>query len=78
MATCASLSNGYLVANELPIGECTGFVLISPAEFAMNYQQVEIGLTEFSAAASAAFGFVIVAAALAYKVKVAKRSIKMM
>ena len=76
MATCAQLVNGYVSPTSDPVEQCSGYVLISPSEYSMNYQYVEIAAEEVSAAFAGAFALVLIPAAAAWKFKVAKASLK--
>jgi hypothetical protein len=77
MAMCASIDdNGYVKSNTIPVNECTGVVLVSPAEFSMNYLASGYTVEDYSSVLFGSFGFVLMVAALGWKVSVASRNVK--
>jgi hypothetical protein len=77
MAMCASIdANGYVKSNTTPVNECTGVVLVSPAEFAMNYQASGYTVEDYSSVLFGSFGFVFIIAALGFKISTASNLVR--
>jgi len=72
VALCADITaEGFVKSNNTPANTCTGVVLISPSEYLMNYQAAGITAADFSAVLFGSFGFVLIIAAVGWKISVA-------
>ena len=72
MALCAEITVDGFVKSTNEIAEtCIGILLISPSEYSMNYQIAGVSSADFAAVLAGSFGFVLAAAAVAWKVSVA-------
>lgn len=77
MALCASIDdNGYIKSNTTPVDQCTGVVLVSPAEYSMNYQASGYTVEDYSSVLFGSFGFVFIIAALGFKISTATNLVK--
>lgn len=76
MAQCTFFNaEGFLVQSTQSVNDCTGHILVSPTEYNLMVQSVEISPSEVSAVFGITFGWVVLLGALSYKIKVAKRTV---
>lgn len=76
MAQCTFFNaDGFLVQSTQSVNDCTGHILVSPTEYNLMVQSVEISPSEVSAVFGITFGWVVLLGALSYKIKVAKRTV---
>lgn len=76
MAQCTFFNaDGFLVQSTQSVNDCTGHILVSPTEYNLMVQSVEIDPSEVSAVFGITFGWVVLLGALSYKIKVAKRTV---
>ena len=74
MALCAEVTpEGFVKSTSIPAESCTGVLLISPSEYSMNYQLVNVTASDYAAVFFGAFGFVILMASLGWKIKISSR-----
>ncbi len=73
MAQCAFADeNGFIKISAQPVDECTAHILVSPTEYSLAVQTIEITPTEIGLAFSVPFGWIITLWYIAYKVRTAK------
>jgi hypothetical protein len=76
MAQCTFFNaEGFLVQSTQSVNDCTGHILVSPTEYNLMVQSVEINPADVTAVFGIAFGWVVLLGALSYKVKIAKQTI---
>lgn len=77
MSQCVTVTaEGYLVQSTESPDQCTGYLLISPSEYQLFVQTVEITPAEVLEVFGIVFGWVVLLGALSYKVKVARNVVK--
>lgn len=77
MALCASIdTNGYVKSNTIPVNECTGVVLVSPAEYSMNYLASGHTVDDYMLAFSGTFIVIFSLAFAGFKIRTATNVIK--
>lgn len=78
MSQCVGFnSDGYLMQSTQSVEACTGYILVSPTEYNLAIQSIEIDPADVLTTFGIVFGWVIFLGALSYKVKVSKGLIKM-
>lgn len=78
MAQCVGFnSDGFLMQSAQSVDSCTGYILVSPTEYNLAIQSIEIDPLEVLQVFGIVFGWVIFLGALSYKVKVSKGLVKM-
>ncbi|MFA7254441.1 MAG: hypothetical protein WC107_07905 [Patescibacteria group bacterium] len=76
MAQCTFFNaEGFLVQSTQSVNDCTGHILVSPTEYNLMVQSVEINPADVTAVFGITFGWVVLLGALSYKVKIAKQTI---
>ena len=74
MAQCTFFNaDGFLVQSTQSVDDCTGHILVSPTEYNLMVQSVEITPTQISSVFGTVFGWVIFLGYLSYKVKIASK-----
>jgi hypothetical protein len=78
MAQCVNFDvDGFLKSQAQSVDECTGYILVSPTEYSLAVQSIEIDPVEILAVFSTVFGWVVFLSFLSYKVKIAKSTIRL-
>lgn len=77
MAQCAAFTTeGFLMQSTQSVDDCTGFILVSPTEYRLAVQSIEISPADVLEVFGIVFGWVVFLGYLSFKVKVAKGVIK--
>jgi hypothetical protein len=77
MAQCVNSNpEGFIVLQAQSVDECTGYILVSPTEYSLAVQSIEITSSELLEVFGIVFGWVILLGAISYYVKVATKLIK--
>jgi hypothetical protein len=78
MSLCASIdANGYVLTNTTPVNECTGVVLVSPAEFNMNYEAGAHTIADYTLVFTGTFTIIFTLAFAGFKIRTATNLVKM-
>lgn len=76
MSQCVAFNtDGALIQSTQSVTDCTGYILISPTEYDLMIQTVEITPTEILTVFATVFGWVVFLGYLSYQVKIGKRTI---
>ena len=76
MSQCVVFNtDGTLIQSTQSVTDCTGYILISPTEYDLMIQTVEITPAEILAVFGIVFGWVVFLGYLSYQVKIGKRTI---
>lgn len=76
MSQCVVFNtDGTLTQSTQSVSDCTGYILISPTEYDLMVQTVEITPAEILAVFGIVFGWVVFLGYLSYQVKIGKRTI---
>lgn len=78
MSICVNISQEGVISHvDVPLHDCTAFVLVSVDEHSWLTQSVNIEPAEVLEVFGITFGWVVFLSAIAFKVRVARRSIKL-
>ena len=73
MSQCVAFTQeGYLVQSTQSVDDCTGYILVSPTEYNLAVQSIEIDPAEVLQVFGLVFGWVVFLSFISYKVKIAK------
>ena len=76
MSQCVVFNtDGTLIQSTQSVTDCTGYILISPTEYDLMVQSVEIDPLEIATVFGIVFGWVVLLGYLSYQVKVANKTI---
>lgn len=76
MSQCVVFNtDGTLIQSTQSVTDCSGFILISPTEYDLMIQSVEITPSEILSVFGIVFGWVVFLGYLSYQVKIGKRTI---
>ncbi|QYJ87852.1 hypothetical protein K0I73_09425 [Shewanella mesophila] len=77
MAQCVAFTaEGYLMQSAQSVDDCTGYILVSPTEYNLAVQSIEINPADMLEVFGIVFGWVVFLGYLSYQVKIAKGVIK--
>lgn len=77
MSQCVLINaEGLIQQSTQSPDDCTGFILISPDEYALAASSVEVDPVQMTTVFGIVFGWVIFLGAIAYQIRVATRTIK--
>lgn len=77
MSQCVLISSeGFVQQSTMSADSCTGFILISPDEYALAASSIEIDPAQATTVFGIAFGWVVMLGAIAYQIKVAKNTVR--
>ncbi len=78
MAQCAEITpEGFLKQSVQSVDTCTGFILVSPTEYNLAVQSIEIDPVEVLEVFGLVFGWVVFLGYLSFQVKLSKGLIKL-
>lgn len=76
MSQCVVFNtDGTLIQSTQSSTDCTGYILISPTEYDLMIQTVEIDPIEITTVFGIVFGWVVFLAYVSYQVKIANKTI---
>lgn len=78
MAQCANFTpEGFLMQSVQSVNTCTGYILVSPTEYNLAVQSIEIDPAEVLEVFGLVFGWVVLLGYLSFQVKLSKGLIKL-
>lgn len=70
-------SKGVVKASNQSVESCKGYLLVSPSDYQLMIQTVNIDPVEISSVFSIVFGWVVLMSYVSFKVKIGKRMVRM-
>lgn len=78
MALCTEITlEGFLKQSVQSVDTCTGYILVSPTEYKLAVQSIEIDPADILAVFGLVFGWVVFLGYLSFQVKLSKGLIKL-